>query len=83
MIQSAVGIGELGGLLGGHGQIDAAESAEEVFQVALLEEIAGGGPFFLAGEGQFVEAAARPAAGKDEGMRERLAPTATGPPLRE
>jgi hypothetical protein len=37
LIETEIGVGELGGLLGGHRQIDAAQSAEEFFQIALLE----------------------------------------------
>src|SRR6185437_3555569 len=72
LIESAIGIGEFGGFLGGEGEIDAAESAEEISQVALREKIASGGPFFLTGQGQLVEAVALPTAREDEGIRERL-----------
>src|SRR5262249_6919968 len=44
------------------------ESVEKVLQIAPVEEIAGGRPIFLTGEGQLVEAAALATVWEDEGM---------------
>ena len=78
LIQSAFGVRKPAGFLGGQGQIDPAQAAEEAFEVAVLEQSAGGAPLFLTGEGQFVEAAASASGGKNEGTGEGLGPDRHG-----
>src|SRR5262249_29976076 len=62
---TAVVVGEGGRLLGGHRQVDTTEAAEEVAEEALLQQLPGGVPVTLAGQGQLVEVAAGPARGGD------------------
>src|SRR5262249_28458273 len=66
LVEAAIDVGELGGLLGGHGQIDAPHAAEERTEKPLLEQRYGGRPVLLAGESELIEVAAGQAVGEDE-----------------
>jgi hypothetical protein len=71
-VQGALAVGEAGRLLGGGGQVHAAQRGEEVLQVAPLQQVGRLGPAPLTGEGELVEVAAHLAGGEDKRPGERL-----------
>src|SRR5262249_17025913 len=70
------GGGEAGGARGGPG--GGAGGCEKGLEMALAEEVAGGGPFLLAGQDQLIEIPAGVAVGKDKRTGENRAADGDG-----
>lgn len=77
--QPNVGVGFSHALLGGMGQVHAADGREVFDEGALTQQIAGASPILLTGLGQLIEAAAFLAGGENEFL-EQLAGAHSGLP---
>src|ERR1043165_8742860 len=85
LIKTAINIGKRGGLLGGHREIDAPQSAEERTEETFLQEINGSGPVGLASGCQLVEVSASSPIGEHKliGKRRRASVDRSAGPSRK
>src|SRR5690348_13666268 len=83
LVETTVGLGELGRLLRRDREVDAAQTAEERGEESLPQQIEGGRPVLLAGDGELVKVTAGLTVRKDERRWEVCRPGvdwAAGPP---
>src|SRR6516162_2067847 len=72
LIQTAIAVGEAGGLARRLGQVDSSHTAQKALQPAFLQQLTGCLPVLLTGKGQLIEIAAGCSRREDEGIAEEL-----------